>query len=117
MVTDLADKAQEIKSLKVDFFTQQEALVRETNLLKNKLSTASGSGSVGRSGTNVNQTSVDHFLAPPPPPPYPYPHGGGGGGDLRDLLQKEALLQDLHEQIVTIGESGKEGRELGRKRE
>jgi hypothetical protein len=97
MVTELSDKDHEMKAMKVDFFNQQEALVRETNLLKNKLHSTTSTTT-----TNVNQTSVDHLLARPPPPPHMI-SSSRGGVELKDLLHKEALLQDLHEQVVRMG--------------
>lgn len=95
MVTELSDKERIIKNMKVDFFNQQEALVRESNLLKNKLQSGS------TITTNVNQTSADHLMACPPPPPHLL--ASRNGVELKDVLHKEALLQDLHEQVMKMG--------------
>lgn len=97
MVAELAEKDQETRALKADFFTQQEALVRETNLLKNKLQSVTGRG--GHCGVDVNQTSAEHPLSRPP-----HASASAGAGGLKDILHKEALLQDQHEQVLRMGE-------------
>jgi hypothetical protein len=104
MLTELSEKDQDMKAMKVDFFNQQEALVRETNLLKNKLHSTTATTT-----TNVNQTSVEHLMSRPPPPPHLASSSSSsassrGGVELKDLLHKEALLQDLHDQVVRMGE-------------
>ena len=93
MVKDISEKDKEIKSMKVDFFNQQEALVRENNLLKNKLHTSS------HGSTDPNRTSSDHFLARP----QPSVNASRTGPELKDILKSDALIQDLHEQIMHIG--------------
>ena len=115
MVAELAEKGQEMKAMKADFFNQQEALVRETNLLKNKLHSTTTNPSVVPT-MHVNETSAEHFLARPPPPPHLFSAsrgglglgaGGGRGGsgiELQEQLHKEALQQDLHEQVIRMGE-------------
>ena len=96
LVGEVSEKDKEMKALKADFFNQQESLVRETNLLKNKLNSA-----IATNATNVNDTSVGHLLSRPDQ--VFHMKSSFGGVEFKEALHKEALLQDLHEQVVRLG--------------